>query len=238
MAAAGTATRPIAGEAMTQPHDDPGRVRLAVHEAGHCVAAVLVGRRVDSVSIELGKGRGVCHHRSAEPVAAADPFLLAGNALMMPWASRGPLEAKLATLLAGAVAESTYGPPLPDGYVVTDPDELYVRAVIEHRQTMPDAARENLERVENLDWEADELGDWPQAHRLACMASSGWHVAGAYLAYLHAEVAELVLRDVCRLPLRDIALALIEHGELDGATVHAIVEAAIETQRKELLNAA
>ena len=42
-------------------------LRLAIHEAGHALAAVLLGHRVDGLTIELDQGESGCCFWSSEP---------------------------------------------------------------------------------------------------------------------------------------------------------------------------
>jgi len=69
-------------------------LRLAIHEAGRALAAVLLGHRVDGLTIEREQGESGCCFWSSEP--PPKPSLeTAGSVLLRDWKIRQSLEQKL-----------------------------------------------------------------------------------------------------------------------------------------------
>ena len=62
---------------------DPNRLALAIHEAGHAVATVLLGHQIEVLTIDLDEGLSGCSFWGADPLpqsrstaAAASSFLI------------------------------------------------------------------------------------------------------------------------------------------------------------------
>ena len=89
-------------------------LRLAIHGAGHALAAVLLGHRVDGLTIELEQRESGCCFWSCEPPPR--PSLeTAGSVLLSDWKIRQRLEQRLIVSLVGIIAVEVWAPREP-GY--------------------------------------------------------------------------------------------------------------------------
>jgi hypothetical protein len=201
--------------------DDAARWSLSVHEAGHAVAAVLLGRRVDVVSVTIRHSStiGVCHHGRPEALDREQLGRLHGPILRMDMQARLLFEADLAVVLAGPIAEATYTAPV-DKHPYDTTDEQAVRELLARRERLPAEARGLLERTEATDSPERDLA---VAYRLSLLASTDASTADLLFAWLVAEVRQWILDKEFRVPLRAISLALYEAGELDGETATQII---------------
>ena len=211
-------------------HEDPGRLALAVHEAGHAVAAVLLGRRCTGVTIELDNGRrGRNYHERLRRLNIPDDAVLGCSVLLMNWRLRRELEHRLAVILAGPIAAATYAAfVLPAGFHPPDPDEERAHRIVEQRKKLPPDIRALFEEADTLRDLSDEFqSDEFQAFRLSQLGSSGSpDVSTSFLIWAQAEVAAWVRRESFRRPLAAVTRELHEHGELSGDRVHELVAAA------------
>ena len=82
------------------------RLRLAVHEAGHAVASVLLGGACDGVT--MNDTRGLAFHKF-EPPPPGTP--LAGSMLLLDHEIRNRVERDILITLAGPVAADCWAPP-------------------------------------------------------------------------------------------------------------------------------
>jgi hypothetical protein len=211
---------------------DPARLKLAVHEAGHAVAAVLLGRTVEGVSIEIHAGlRGVCIDRRSGPVDVTEEANFTTGVFLMPWQARQDMEAKLATLLAGPIAEAVYAPGLPAGYESpASLDREHARRIISARLELPEKARALFENHDELRSDYHRFrDDRAQAFQLSKWVSSGTSFALAFQSWFALEVEAWVRRESFRAPLAALTLELLEQGELPGPRVHELVAAAATT---------
>jgi hypothetical protein len=126
---------------------EPDRVRLAlaVHEAGHAVAHVLLGGTVRGISIEMnaadGARRGACFFGGAgDELPLPSPVQVA---FQMPTSARIRLERELAAALAGPIAQSTFAPLLAE-LELPARDEEHVREVIERRHAVLEQSASKL----------------------------------------------------------------------------------------------
>ena len=199
------------------------RFLLAVHESGHAVAAVLLGHEVTAVTIELDGGfRGVVFNRPREPfsIADSDDF---SSIFRAPTGARIALERRLAVTLAGPLAEEAYGDDPPVGYVPLDRDEEHVRRVVLRRLSeMPAETRALLAEEES---NPEGAADLARSNRLAGLCSSRDVFADRFLAWFRLEVDAWVRSQQFRRPLERVVVALLEHGELAGHEVEALVNA-------------
>lgn len=199
------------------------RYSIACHEAGHCVAALLLGQAVDGASIELrgDHAAGVVSHRRTDefPFEDGDPT---SPPFRMGWRLRYELDRNLAITLAGPSAEKIYGGAPPLGYQPAPADEQHVRDVLARRATLPPATQALFEDVE-----ADgRPTDFEKAYETAAACSSGIEYAQVYLNWFSLEVDGWVASPGFRYPLRRVVEALLAHGELSGDEVEAIVNTA------------
>ena len=87
-------------------------LRLAIHEAGHAVAAVLLGHRVDGLTIEVDEGESGCCFWSSEPPPKLS-LETAGSVLVSDWRIRQRLEQRLIVSLVGIIADEVWAPREP-----------------------------------------------------------------------------------------------------------------------------
>ena len=78
-------------------------LRLAIHEAGHAVATVLLGHRIDGLTIDLDEGLSGCSFWDADPLPEA-ALNSCGRIFFLDWRMRKRLEDELALTLAAHVA--------------------------------------------------------------------------------------------------------------------------------------
>ena len=100
----------VAVAAPSQAELELATLRLAIHEAGHAVAAVLLGHRIDGLTIELDQGESGCCLWSSEPPPQPSPDT-AGSVLFSDWKVRQRLEQRLIVSLAGIIAVEVWAPP-------------------------------------------------------------------------------------------------------------------------------
>jgi hypothetical protein len=96
---------------------------VAWHEAGHALAAVLVGRPLDYVSTRPGlQFGGITHYGPSAPLGV-DGVTLAPLALQPDLTIRERFERSILVALAGGVAERFVEPFTGSGYVPADDDD-------------------------------------------------------------------------------------------------------------------
>ena len=187
------------------------RRRTALHEAGHAVAGVVMGRPLEYASIRPGRtfsGIAVPVPRDRPPGFDPDRFVP-----VQPAELRADVERQIVTVLAGDLAALYLAEPR-SGYVDTSEEEVA-------------AALEALgPRVAELviHHETDEVptdSDEERARGLALAFIGNDAGAAHYLAWLRAEASQLVIR--YRAAIVRVADALERHAVLAGDAIAALV---------------
>ena len=93
---------------------DPKRLALAIHEAGHAVATVLLGHRIEGLTIGLDEGLSGCSFWGADPLPQS-ALNSCGRIFFLDWRVRKRLEDDLALTLAAHVAVAVWA-PFESGY--------------------------------------------------------------------------------------------------------------------------
>jgi hypothetical protein len=193
---------------------DPAlRRRVAVHEAGHAVAFVVLGIPLEFASIRPGRsflGVVVPAARDGADLGALNFDAICNE----PPALREDVERRIIAGLAGELAE-LYGTATPASGYLDDDDEQIARAAL---ATLPSRIAELVtEHEDRLDpVTADE-----DAARELADAFAGPDVGPHYLAWLRAEARDLVTRYAAAI-LR-VADALERRAILTGDAVAALV---------------
>ena len=102
----------LAEPSLAEP--DLATLRLAIHEAGHAVATVLLGHRIDGLTIDLDEGLSGCSFWGADPLPQA-ALNSGGRIFFLDWRVRKRLEDDLALTLAAHVAVAVWA-PVETGY--------------------------------------------------------------------------------------------------------------------------
>ncbi len=202
------------------------RYSTACHEAGHLVAAALLGHELVGGSIELGalevgierniNGLACWRARSDTPV---DSGALYGGLFDASIEVRAELEATLAVTLAGPACALAYGCDPPLGYHAPDPDETHAIGVLERRRLLPEEARAKFE--DPSDWESDFV----ESHKVAsflCATPTTMH-SHLFLSWFRSEVDAWVLSQRFRRPVMRVVRVLFERGELGGEEIEALI---------------
>ena len=206
-------------------------LRLAIHEAGHAVAAVLLGHRVDGLTIEVDEGESGCCFWSSEPPPKLS-LETAGSVLLSDWKVRQRLEQRLVVSLVGIIAVEVWAPREP-GYQPRPASDLErERLTAELEAAGLGEQIESFEATPPLERQTDE----DRIFRLARLGSSGLSTAAAFLAWVVAEVTAWVASEPFHRALAPLAEELLRHGSLPGKRVHEIVDQT-QAEIKAALNA-
>ena len=209
----------IAVAAPSQAELELATLRLAIHEAGHAVATVLLGHRIDGLTIDLDEGLSGCSFWGADPLPQS-ALNSCGRIFFLDWRLRKRLEDDLALTLAAHVAVAVWA-PFESGYrpepAVASECERLARELEQSRFA---------ERVEQrnaeppLERQSDEDAIW----KLSRFGSSGQATAPAFLDWMLAEVRDWVASPGFSRPLAAVTSALLQHANLPGAEVHRLVD--------------
>lgn len=190
------------------------RERTAYHEAGHVVAACLLGRSIDYASIvsdDDAAGHMMLRKRSASFAAALDEAS-GGFGEFIAARLRRQVEVEIMVTLAGGltVAEIT-GERLSDSGagLIRVPDEL--RALVDSR----------------LGPDVEELvvgGDLGVAIELAEKVSGSTEETFAYIVWMRERTVNLIHHPRFLPSVREVVDALLIHQWMGGRTLRALVE--------------
>jgi hypothetical protein len=197
---------------------DPNRLALAIHEAAHAVATVLLGHRIDGLTIDLDEGWSGCSFWSADPLpeSALD---CGGRIFFLDWRVRKRLEDDLALTLAAHVAVAIWA-PLETGYRSERASASECERLA--RELEQSGFSERVER-RNATPPLERQSDEHEAFKLSRLGSSGQNTAPAFLAWMLTEVRDWVGSPEFSRPLAAVTAALLKHDSLSGAEVHRLV---------------
>lgn len=205
----------VATEPTTEPVS-PSRLRLAIHEAAHGVAAVILGRECEGLKLN-GDTSGVAFQRIPERL---ENLPVGGSMLLLDRKVRDRIEGDIIISLAGLVAVEVYGPHDGTAYKF-DATAAEVERIAELLE------RDGLFRERGEDYEStpplERRSDTEQVFRLAHMWCDGERSALLFVQSLLAECVSLVRSNDFRRPLRVVTERLLICGALTGAEVHRLV---------------
>ena len=137
------------------------RLRLAVHEAGHAVACVLLGIGAAGVTIDLDGGGGVAFR---PPRPFSPNKLLLGSVLLLDHGVQSRVQAEVMTVLAGPIAEALWA-PAETGYRPQAGSERERNRLIDEleRSGLPERI-EAFEALPPLERQSDDNVIWKTAH--------------------------------------------------------------------------
>jgi hypothetical protein len=198
---------------------DADRRRTALHEAGHGIAQVVLGRSVEYVSIRPGKtfsGVAVPIPHERLDIEGFNPFLPVAQE---PAALRADIERDIIIDLAGDLATLLDGPgdnapPASSYRDEPDVDAIARRALEQLGPRLAELVVEHEQSEDPID--TDDAKAWTLAKAFAGPEASFW-----YLEWLRAETRELVIRN--RVAILRVADALERHAVLRGEQVAALV---------------
>jgi hypothetical protein len=191
------------------------RRRLAIHEAGHAVCGVVLGRPLEYASIRPGRsfrGVAVAVHGPTPGIAAFEVDCVVAT---QPPELRADVERKILTSFAGELAALYLADePAASGYSDDETEGIADAALTE---LGPRIAELVVQNEEGEDTESD--GD--AAYRLAVAFTGSPEIAAPYVAWLQAEARGLVIRH--RHAILRVADALERHAVLRGDAIAALV---------------
>jgi hypothetical protein len=191
------------------------RRRIAVHEAGHAVASIVLGVPIEYVSIRTGLSfRGVALRVGAR-LEAADDFDPFRAVAAQPPELRADVERRIIGDLAGPIAEMFLADEPAARSYGGDEAETIARDAL---ATLGPRLAELVAHWEMREERRD--GDEADAAGLA-YAFAGPEAGGHYLEWLRAEARALVLR--YRFAVLSVADALERAAVLSGEQVAALV---------------
>jgi hypothetical protein len=195
------------------------RLRLAVHESGHAVAAVLLGHRCNGASINVVAGKWGVAFRELTPLPP--DTRLDGSMLLFPSVARDRVIHDIAMTLAGPIAEQLYGPHSEDGYTL---DVAAVEAVpIAEFLEADSGFRQRVEQFEVAP-PLSHPTDGDDVFRVANVWCGSKRSARLFVEFVLAETVAFVRSRRFARPLRAVTEALLVHGALTGDQVHELVE--------------
>jgi hypothetical protein len=194
------------------------RLRLAVHESGHAVAAVLLGHRCNGASINVAGGGGVAF-RELRPLPP--DTRLDGSMLLLPSVARDRVIHDIAMTLAGPVAEQLYGPHSEDGYTL-EVAKIESERIAEHLEA-DGGFRQRLEQFEVAP-PLSHPTDSDDVFRVGNVWCGSSRSARLFVEFALAETVALIRSRQFGVPLRAVVDALLVHGALTGDQVHELVE--------------
>ena len=198
---------------------DPKRLALAIHEAGHAVATVLLGHRIEGLTIDLDEGLSGCSFWGADPLPKS-ALNSCGRIFFLDWRVRKRLEDDLALTLAAHVAVAVWA-PFESGYrsepafasecgrLARELEQSRFAERVEQRNATPPLERQS---------------DAEAISKLSRFGSSGERTAPAFLNWMLAEVRDWVASPEFSRPLAAVTSALLQHANLPGAEVHRLVD--------------
>jgi hypothetical protein len=193
------------------------RLRVAHHEAGHAVAAHLLGLGVDVVSIwPTKRWAGVCF--TASRSIDTSGLRVGVPLIFQPIELRMHVEKLIVCSLAGQIGEELGG-FYRSGPVVQDDEDRYAE-VLAAMTALTDEQRELLASGDDLTRPLTR--DWDRACDLA-WAICGSEEGAALVNYLRAAARTLVYTKQFRELVGLLVPPLLLHGTLSGAQVQALL---------------
>jgi len=204
----------------------------AFHEAGHAVAAHLLGRRVEICSVRRGE-----HFQGATSLVDPSSELLGPSsdapAIFLPGSMRRLYECQIVILYAGRLAETlcTAGPRT--GFSGGDSDEQQAEAVASRTIFPPsDEERAGLMLLEQMKIPSDEdaagklveelvpgeRDPWPRIWAISASAERA-----AYLDWLRSFTTRFIHRDPFPRMVGSLVPVLVEEKVVSGRAVHEIL---------------
>lgn len=204
-------------------NDDYQR-RVAYHEAGHVVAAYLLGCRIAGpISIEPGKAfAGIAFVGGGHRVPEHERSKIGLAVPMLPARFRRAVETQVMVDLAGPAAEFLATGPV-SGFIPDPPDEHHARELARIAVlTQPERGRLHEAR-QREGFETDDERAFNAAWALA-----GREAVGAYLAWLRAETQLAIHR-----PRAVRLIEILAHELLDRRTISGRLARAVLTRQSE-----
>jgi hypothetical protein len=203
---------PLNTLAARDTRDDLERRRIALHEAGHAVADVLLGLPIEYASIRAGRTFAGIEVPVPRPVPDIDRLTIYPT-LLQPTALRNNIERRVIATLAGQLAELYLDEP-SSGYMSDEADTIARQALAGLGARLVELVVEHEEREESPG------RDESRAFDLAG-AMVGPDSAGLYLELLRHEARALVIR--YHLAILRVADALERQAILSGDQVAALI---------------
>jgi hypothetical protein len=201
----------------------------AYHEAGHAVAAMILGRGVRSVSIVgdgESSGRVVNHRRGARWIDRLEEADYASSwGGFIDGGTRRTVEVEIMILLAGGLVQM-------EALGIEDHE---VGMGLERLNAEESAAMVSKYGGEQSEWQHLVTGgDYEQATDLVLKVSGSEEEASAYLGWLEQRTRNLIRRFDFWPSVEAVAHALEQKGELSGRRAQEIIQDAQATRSKTL----
>jgi hypothetical protein len=187
---------------------------VAVHEAGHAVAHVVLGRPVACASIRPGKRYAGVAIPEAAGLADVDGFDPSKLVTGQPPAFRTDIERRIVVLMAGEAAVTLLAGSRPAAGYSDDETDVIARKALD---ALPPRV---LELVKAAEEDERPGSDHEHAERLA-WAIAGDHASLHYLAWLRCQAEALVIG--WRAAIIRVADALERRAVLTGDEIAALV---------------
>jgi hypothetical protein len=206
---------------------DYRRRLTAHHEAGHAVAAHLLGRRLELISIKPGRRHLGFAANRAPPIHVAVEHVEGVPLTHQPEALRRAVETDVIVYLAGYLAEFLVEPQAPGQPIAPAEDIAAAREALSHL-TPRDV--ELLQRHEDELARSDKSDD-DLAHEIARLFADGKDESEALLCWLTVSARRLVVRN--KRPIAALAERLLQDVVLPGEVAEQVIAGALGARRKE-----